>query len=176
MKKTAIITGGSRGIGYGVARRLAGDGFNIVIVATKGAGECREQLDWFKDHGFPCLYIQAQVEDADDRRRIVDETVEKFGNINVLVNNAGVAPLQRADLLEMTEDSYDSVMNINLKSNVFLSQLVARQMILQNLEGKKRGTIINISSCSAVVFPLTEESIAYQKQVLQCQRSYSLPV
>ena len=77
--------------------------------------------------------------------------MEAFGRIDVLVNNAGVAPLVRADLLEMSEESFDRVMGINTKGNMFLTQLVAKEMLNQEKLFKKRGTIINISSCSAEV-------------------------
>ncbi|MEG2653758.1 MAG: 3-ketoacyl-ACP reductase, partial [Ruthenibacterium sp.] len=77
--------------------------------------------------------------------------VEKFGGIHVLVNNAGVAPTVRNDLLDMAEDSFDRVVGINTKGTMFLTQAVAKQMIKQPIEGKKRATIVNISSCSAEV-------------------------
>ena len=84
---------------------------------------------------------------------MVDTAVTKFGGIHVLVNNAGVAPKVRADLLEMTEESFDRVIGINTKGTMFFTQAIARQMISQQMpEGaKKRGTIVNVSSCSAAV-------------------------
>ena len=86
-----------------------------------------------------------------DRQQAVEATVEKFGGIHVLVNNAGVAPNVRADLLEMTEESFDRVIGINTKGTMFMTQIVAKQMLKQDICGNKRGAIINISSCSAVV-------------------------
>jgi len=77
--------------------------------------------------------------------------VDEYGGIHVLVNNAGVAPAVRNDILEMTEESFDRVIGINTKGTMFLTQAVANQMLKQDITGKKRGTIINISSCSAVV-------------------------
>ena len=82
---------------------------------------------------------------------MLDETVKKFGAIHVLVNNAGVAPKVRADLLEMSEESFDYDLGINLRGNMFLTQAAVNIMLKQAPEGKKRGTIINISSCSAAV-------------------------
>ena len=81
----------------------------------------------------------------------MQEAVDRFGGIHVLVNNAGVAPKVRADLLEMSEESFDFVVGVNTKGNMFLTQAVAKQMLRQPIEGKKRGTIVNVSSCSAEV-------------------------
>lgn len=153
MKKTAIITGSSRGIGYEIAKQLGLDGFQIVIVATSPFEKNAENMEWFSANSIPYFYIQANLGDTTDRKRIISETVEHFGAIHVLVNNAGVAPLQRADLLEMSEESFERVVGINTKGTMFLTQEAAKQMITQDIpEGeKKRGTIVNISSASAVV-------------------------
>ena len=84
-------------------------------------------------------------------RTILDGALAAFGRVDVLVNNAGVAPKVRADLLEMTEESFDRVVGINTKGNMFLTQLVANQMIKQEpLDGRK-GVVVNVSSCSSVV-------------------------
>ena len=108
-------------------------------------------LDELTAQGSEVIHIQANIGSHEDRHRIVEETVKAYGRIDVLVNNAGVAPRVRTDLLEMTEESYDFVMDINTKGNMFLTQAVAKQMIKQEMNGRKRGTIINISSCSAEV-------------------------
>lgn len=151
MKKTAIVTGGSRGIGYAIAKRLGLDGFNIVIMDMNDPEAYQDHFDELKAEGIDFLYVRGNICSAEDRERLIAQTVERFGGIHVLVNNAGVAPKVRADLLEMTEESFDRVVGINTKGNMFLTQAVARQMIEQPIEGRKRGTIINISSCSAVV-------------------------
>jgi NAD(P)-dependent dehydrogenase (short-subunit alcohol dehydrogenase family) len=151
MKKTAIITGGSRGIGFAISLRLAKDGFNIVVVGTRPQSYCEENLAAINAVNEVCHYIRADVAKAEDRKQIIDETLNRFGSLHVLVNNAGVAPKIRADLLEMSEESYDYVMNTNTKSVMFLSQLAAKVMLTQTAEGRKKGTIINIGSCSAEV-------------------------
>jgi NAD(P)-dependent dehydrogenase (short-subunit alcohol dehydrogenase family) len=151
MKKTAIITGGSRGIGFAVSLRLARDGFNVVVAGKRQEEECRENLEELSGTGAGVLYIRADVSLAGDRGRVVSGAVSRFGAIDVLVNNAGVAPEQRADLLDMTEESFDYVLAVNTKSTMFLTQLAVKQMLSQPLKGKKRGTVINISSCSAEV-------------------------
>ncbi len=151
MKKVAIVTGSSRGIGFEIIRKLGNDGFKVVMVATGTQQKNQEALKQLKQENIECLYIQANIGNHEDRLKIVSETVKHYGRIDVLVNNAGVAPNVRADLLDMTEESFDRVMSINTKGNMFLTQLVAKQMIKQELISDKRGTIINISSCSADV-------------------------
>jgi len=151
MKKTAIITGGSRGIGFGIAKRLGEDGFNVVIFATKKIEDNADNLNLLEQANIPFLYVQGNITSQRDREELISKSVDRFGGIHVLVNNAGVAPLVRNDLLEMTEDSFDRVIDINLKATMFLTQSVAKQMLKQEIIGEKRGTIINISSCSAEV-------------------------
>jgi NAD(P)-dependent dehydrogenase (short-subunit alcohol dehydrogenase family) len=150
MKKTALITGSRRGIGRAIAARLSRDGFNVVINGVNPPVEG----DTFEDisaHGGEYLYVQGDVSIAADRERLVAESLKKFGALHVLVNNAGIAPKTRTDLLDMGEESFDHVLGVNARGNMFLTQAVAKQMLKQPAEGKKRGTIINISSCSAVV-------------------------
>lgn len=163
MEKTALITGASRGIGFAIAKRLGLDGFNIAVVATGPQERNQTNLDILTAEGINWKYIQADISIREDRIRIVDETVDAFGRIDVLVNNAGVAPKERVDLLEMTEESFDRVIGINTKGNMFLTQLVAKQMISQKLEGRKRGTIINISSCSAEVSSISRGEYCVSK-------------
>ncbi len=151
MKKTAIITGSSRGIGLATAKALASDGCNIVMVATGEREKNEKAVKEVESLGAEVLYVKADVSLASDRKRIVDEAVKAFGRIDILVNNAGVAPLVRADLLEMTEESFDRVMTINTKSNMFMTQAVANVMVKQELVNGRRGCIVNISSCSAEV-------------------------
>lgn len=152
MKKTAIITGASRGIGYGIAYQLGLDGFNVVIVDMNKQEDYQANFDALTEKGIDWLYFQGNICDAADREKVVAETVAKFGAIDVLVNNAGVAPKVRNDLLEMTEESFDRVVGINTKGTMFFTQAVARQMVSQPWDGKgKRGTIVNVSSCSAEV-------------------------
>ncbi len=151
MKKTAIITGASRGIGLATAKALGKKGYNVVVVASRPQENYIENLKELEEENIDYLYVQADISNQEDRQKIIDETVKKYKEIHVLVNNAGVAPKVRNDLLDMTEDSYDYVSGINIKGTLFLTQLVAKQMLKQPINGKKRGDIINVSSCSAVV-------------------------
>jgi NAD(P)-dependent dehydrogenase (short-subunit alcohol dehydrogenase family) len=150
MKKTALITGGRRGIGRAIAARLSRDGFNVAINGVTPLADEREK-ERFDDIPGEYIYVSGDVSKAPDREKILDQTLKRFGAIHVLVNNAGVAPAVRADLLEMSEESFDRVMAINARGNMFMTQAVAKIMLKQPPEGRKRGTIINISSCSSVV-------------------------
>jgi len=161
MKKTALVTGGRRGIGRAIAVRLSKDGYNVAINAVSPQGD-----DPFEDISGEYIYIQGDVSSHQDRERMVKETLNRFGGIHVLVNNAGVAPKVRADLLEMTEESYDHVLGINTKGNMFLTQTVANIMLKQSPLGKKRGTIINISSISAEVSSINRGEYCVSKAAI----------
>lgn len=140
--KTAVVTGSSRGIGRGIADLLHENGYTVIYSGTKA--ERPVDLPPEADY-FPC-----QVQDTLSRRALIDHVLVTYGRLDVLVNNAGVAPLVRRDLLEMTEESFDRVLDINLKGCMFLCQLAANAMI----EGKKAlpdyaPRIVNIGSISA---------------------------
>ena len=151
MKKTAIITGGSRGIGFAIARRLGREGYNLVIMARGDKKACRGNLELLSADGTDFRYLQGSIANKEDRLKLLDLAVVEFGGVQLLVNNAGVAPLERVDLLEVSEESFDRVVGINTKGTFFMSQIVAKQMLAQEYCGRKRGTIINISSSSAYV-------------------------
>ena len=135
MNKVALITGGSRGIGRGIAEYLRGKDFSVAITSRSEADE---------DARGKFLCIQADNSSAEDRQRALDETLSAFGRVDLLVNNAGIAPRVRADLLDMGEDSMRELIDVNLIGPFFLSQLVAKQMISQG-----GGTIVNIASMSS---------------------------
>ncbi len=163
MKKVALITGASRGIGFAIARRLGLDGFALALVATGSKEKNQDSLDILTSDKTEWIYIQGDISKHEDRIKIVEEALSLYGRIDVLVNNAGVAPKERKDLLEMSEESFDRVIGINTKGNMFLTQLVAKAMIKQEVIGKKRGTIINISSCSAEVSSISRGEYCISK-------------
>ena len=165
-KKTAIVTGASRGIGLAIARQLGLDGYQVVVFATRPREAGMEQLTILDEENITWHYVQGTLDNRQDRERLVQETIERFGRIDVLINNAGVAPLERTDLLHMTEESYDRVMGINAKGTMFLTQQVANQMISQEVLGKKRGTIVNIGSCSAEVSSVNRGEYCISKSAM----------
>jgi 3-oxoacyl-[acyl-carrier protein] reductase len=150
-KKVALVTGGSRGIGFGIATALARSGFDLAINGRRPASDVTETLQKLKNDGARSLYLQGDVADRADRAKMLHQIEREFGRLDVLVNNAGVAPDVRADLLDATEESFDRLMSINLKGPYFLTQAAARWMVKQRQAGGKdwRGCIINISSVSA---------------------------
>ena len=151
MNKIAIITGGSRGIGYGIARKLVEDGYTAAILDINGLAAYQENFDELKAMNPDCIYYQGDITDRKEREDFVALVVKRFGRIDVLVNNAGVAPKVRTDILEMTEESFDYVVGTNLRGTMFMTQLAANQMLCQPWEGEKRGTIINVGSASSTV-------------------------
>lgn len=147
--KTALVTGASRGIGRGIAIELARTGARVAINYAGNAEAAAEALALVKAAGGDGFIVQGDVAVAADRERLVAETVANFGRIDLLVNNAGVAPKVRADLLDAGEESFDRLFAINLKGPFFLSQLVAKQMLKQAPDGEGfRGRIVNITSIS----------------------------
>ncbi len=150
-KKTLMITGGIRGIGFGIAKRFAEDGYNVSVMDILDPKDYKDNVNELKALNPECIFFQGSTTKAEDRNAFVRMTVEKFGHIDVLVNNAGVAPKVRLDMLETTEESFDYVVGTNLKGTLFMIQAVANQMIKQDYHGNRKGVIINIGSASATV-------------------------
>ena len=149
MNPAALITGGSRGIGRGIAIALARAGWDVMINYRGNEQAARETAK-------ECARVRAEICQADisqpsDRQRLLQTMREKFNRIDLLVNNAGVAPTERTDILEAKEESFDRLININTKGPYFLTQQVARWMIDQSKSNPndQRGQIVTISSVSA---------------------------
>ena len=152
MKKVVLITGGSRGIGYGIALQLAEAGYDLVINGVRDADAISSQLQELQSKGAKVLYCQANISSKEDRTRMLDEINSYFGRLDVLINNAGIAPRERKDILEASEESFTELIDTNLKGPYFLTQSVARWMIAQKNTNKDfNGCIVNISSISAIV-------------------------
>jgi len=145
--KTALVTGGSRGIGLAIALELGRSGYAVAIMATKPESAYPQSMQKLREAGVSYSWHAGDIANTEDRLRVVDEVAALHGRIDVLVNNAGVAPKERNDLLQMTEESFDYVVGTNTKGNMFMTQAVARQMI----QTRTPGIIVNISSCSAEV-------------------------
>ncbi len=152
-KPVAVITGASRGIGRSAAIALAGEGYDIAAIARSIDSEGMEILaPEVEKRGSQFFPIGLDISCTGCQKEVVSNILERYGRIDVLVNNAGVAPLQRADLLDMTEESYDRVMNINLKGPVFFAQKIAKEMIwLKPQIASYRPIIIFVTSVSAVL-------------------------
>lgn len=149
-RRVALITGGSRGIGLGIAESLADSGFDLAINGVREPSQVADVLAALGKRGAAVHYCSGDVAMASSRQTIVDSVRARFGRLDVLVNNAGVAPTVRADILEASEESFDRVLGINLKGPYFLTQLVARWMVEQRqADAKFSGVIVNISSVSA---------------------------
>lgn len=150
-ERIAIVTGGSRGIGRGIVLGLARAGWSVVFSYQSNTAAAEEVAGELQALGRPGLAVHADIASASDRERLVNTVLDDCGGIDLLVNNAGIAPRQRADLLEMSETSYDEVMATNLKGPFFLSQRVARVMVEQVRSGGGQNPpkIINIGSLSA---------------------------
>ena len=148
----ALITGGSRGIGLGIAKELANAGFNLAINGVRPQESVQSVLDELSEFGVEVIYAQGDVSKKKDRESIFQTVTGKFGQLNVLVNNAGIAPRERKDILEASEEIFDEVLNINLKGPYFLTQLFASHMVTFKKENPDfECCIINVSSVSATV-------------------------
>ncbi|MHB9024261.1 MAG: 3-ketoacyl-ACP reductase [Armatimonadota bacterium] len=168
----ALVTGAGQGIGRGIALCLAAAGYDIVandIVADpanteKGLYEVKQRVE---ELGRRCLPVQGDISNRDDHARLIAEAAAAFGGIDVLVNNAGVAPKVRADILETSEESYDRLLSINARGPFFLTQAVARQMIDQVQAGRPhKPVIVFITSISASVSSTARPEYCISKTAL----------
>jgi 3-oxoacyl-[acyl-carrier protein] reductase len=151
-RPVAIVTGGSRGIGKAIAMELAGLGYDVAISHFGAPDEsaAMSTLAELKAAGADCISVTADVSSADQRSRLIAAVRDRFNRCDMLVNNAGVAPLERADLLDAGEESFRRVLKINLEGPYFLTQKVARWMIEQVAEHPQRKCrIVNVGSISA---------------------------
>lgn len=142
--KVAIVTGGAMGIGKGIATRLAEAGASVMLVDIITLAEAESTLKEIKDIGNPVHYIQADLVDIKNLSSIVEQTVSQFGDLNILINNAGI--FNYCPVTELTEELWDKTINLNLKAVAFLSKLAVNKM----REKKHGGKIINISSIDSL--------------------------
>lgn len=152
MKQVALVTGGSRGIGYGIVKHLATQGFDIAINGVRPEKDVINVIETIKAFGVEVIYCQGNIAVTADRKKILQQVKDQFKKLNILVNNAGIAPRERRDALSTTEESFDEVISTNLKGNYFLTQDAANWMVEQKNGNKNfTGCIINVSSISATV-------------------------
>ena len=151
-RKVALITGGARGIGFGVARHFAAEGWTLAINGRRPDDEAAGAIDELRAAGVEAVYLRADVAVSAERATLIPRTVAAFGRLDALVNNAGITSPGRKDFLEATEESFDIVIATNLKAPYFLGQAAALQMIRQReAEPEFRGKIINVSSMNSTV-------------------------
>jgi NAD(P)-dependent dehydrogenase (short-subunit alcohol dehydrogenase family) len=148
--KVAIVTGASRGIGQGIAYELAKVGWQVAINDISPVEKQAETLAMVQEAGSDGITIQGDITKAADREALNQAVLEKYGRIDMLVNNAGIGPRVRMDMLEMSEESMRQVLEVNLYGTFFLTQLTAKTMLKLIADGAmEKGRIVNISSISA---------------------------
>lgn len=149
-RPVALVTGSSRGIGKGIVLQLAQNGYDVVINYAGNQEAALQTQSEAQALGCRAEIIQASVADVSDRQRLIDSTLEQFQRLDLLVNNAGIGTKHRGDLLDLTEDSYDTVMETNLKGPFFLTQYAAKKLIeLRENNTIDQARIVFISSISA---------------------------
>lgn len=143
-RKTAFITGGSRGIGRAIALRLAKDGFNIVVNYSKSDKSAEEVVKEAKEYGVEAMAVKCDVSKYDEVEKAIDKIVEEFGSIDVVVNNAGITKDNL--ILRMDENEWDQVIDVNLKGTFNVIKFASKYMIK-----KRKGKIINITSVVGIM-------------------------
>ncbi|MFT7514562.1 MAG: 3-oxoacyl-[acyl-carrier protein] reductase, partial [Candidatus Omnitrophota bacterium] len=185
MKKTALVTGGLRGIGLGISQALAREGYNLAVNGIRAEEAVQDALAILRETGVDVLYCPGDVAEAEARERIFQQVRTHFGQLNVLVNNAGVAPRQRKDLLETDEADYAWLMDINLTGPHFLMQAAANWMIEQRAADPDRACcLINVGSISASVvsvnraeYCISKAGMAMSTQLFACRLgAFGIPV
>ena len=163
MAKTALITGGSRGIGFGIAEALGKQGYNLVVNGVRDENEVKGPLDILRQFT-EVVYCQGNIGERQDHKNILDKALRHFNAVDVLVNNGGVAPKVRKDIMEIDEESYDRLMGINLKGTFFFTQLVVGSMLSEVKSNKEyQACVINITSMSAEVASINRAEYCISK-------------
>jgi NAD(P)-dependent dehydrogenase (short-subunit alcohol dehydrogenase family) len=185
MKKVALITGGTRGIGLGIAQNLALKGYSLALNGLRDENDVNPIIADLQNKGVEVIYCQGNIGDSYDRESIIESIKLEYGQLNVLVNNAGIAPRERKDILETSEASYDEVMRVNLRGPYFLTQTVANWFVEQKEKNHEfRSSIINVSSISATVasvnrgeYCLSKAGISMMTQLFAVRMGeYNIPV
>ena len=165
MKQLALVTGGNRGMGRGIVVALARRGFDIVFVdvaQTEDGALTRQQAE--RD-GARVAFVAADIADLAQHPRIVDSAYAHGGRLDLLVNNAGVSVARRGDMLEVTPESFDRVMDINLRGTFFLAQAAARRMVADPPSALPRA-IVTVSSANAVMASIDRAEYCLSKAAL----------
>jgi NAD(P)-dependent dehydrogenase (short-subunit alcohol dehydrogenase family) len=163
VRRVALVTGGTRGIGLGIARCLSSSGFDLVLCGVREEAAVATVLGELRAGGTDVRYFRTDLGDRQARASLVEAT-RALGRLHVLVNNAGVAPAVRADLLDASEESFEQLLRVNLQGPYFLTQAVARFMIEQaNADAAWTGAVVNVTSVSAAVVSLNRGEYCVSK-------------
>jgi 3-oxoacyl-[acyl-carrier protein] reductase len=185
MRGVALITGGTRGIGLGIAKRLALEGIDLALNGVRPESDVEAVLDELRKSGVRVEYLSGNIAERADRESILAGVKEKFGTLNFLINNAGVAPRVRADVLEVAEEDFDHLMDINLRGTFFLSQSVANWMTeMRKADLETALSIVNITSVSArlastnrAAYCMAKAGLSMMSQVLAVRLAeFAIPV
>ena len=150
-RRSALVTGGTRGIGLGVARALARERWDLALGGVRPEAEVTDVVEELRAVGAAVHYARGDLSRADDRARIVAAVRERFGAVHALVNNAGRAPRVRADLLDATEESFEEVLRTNLQGPYFLTQTIARDQV------ERRRTDPSFEACLVFITSVSAE-------------------
>jgi NAD(P)-dependent dehydrogenase (short-subunit alcohol dehydrogenase family) len=149
-KRTALVTGGTRGIGLGIARALAREGWTLALAGTRPHAEVQPVVDELRAAGADVHYLRGDLAQRADRARVLAEARAAVGAVNALVNNAGRGPRVRADLLEATEESFEELVRVNLQGPYFLTQAIARDQVdRRRTDASFEASIVFVTSVSA---------------------------
>ena len=162
----ALVTGGRRGIGRGIAYAFAERGYDVVINDLVDDDATRETLSGIAERGAKGAFVQADVADLDGHARLLATAHAAFGGVDVLVNNAGVSVRERGDILEVTPESFDRLIGINLRAPFFLTQAIARSWLAEPASSPHRRSIITISSANVEVLGLNRAEYCLAKTAL----------
>lgn len=163
-RRSAFVTGGTRGIGLGIARVLAREGWTLALGGRRPEADVTPVLDELRATGIDVHYLRGDLADRADRRRVIDDMRTAVDVPNALINNAGRAPRVRLDLLEATEESFDEVMATNLQGPYFLTQAIARDQIARRRSDPAfEASIVFVTSLSAVMASLNRGEYCVSK-------------
>lgn len=172
MKKVALVTGGGRGIGLGICEKLAADGFDLVLSGRSDVSKVADAVQALEKLGAEVLYCSGDVASAEDRAAMLAAIREKFGRLDVLVNNAGVGARVRGDLLDVEQENFEWILQINLLGPFALTQAVCKWMIEQKQADESfDGCIINIGSISATVVSISRGDYCVSKAAVAMMTS-----
>lgn len=152
MSKTALVTGSTRGIGLGIARALGHEGYRVILCGRREKPAVEDVLASLQDRDIEATYIRADLSIAEDRANLLARSKGYSPQLNVLVNNAGMAPRQRSHILDATEESFEEVLKVNLQAPYFLTQQCAHWMIESKKENPAfNAAVVNINSVSSTL-------------------------